>query len=214
MKKRMIIILTIFLILGLSGCSVFGLFADVDDLTPSDVSVGKIHNPQVKMAQYIEDSEPVSIGEGFPGFEVDMITCFASRKTSSNPEEYISFSDLIISLQYSAEIMTRIRVKIKDTWISQKLYSSGKIISTVINKDTEDHFNFAANWKYNETTSYAYYENDIAPSDTISLACLNNNGYVYDIDTGLGYRETIIVKLKFEIEIVQANRALEVWGEV
>lgn len=70
-------------------------------------------------------------------------------------------------------------------------------------------------WTYVAETGYLYYSQKITGSDTLQTVNFKfDDSYFYPIDEGnVGFIEAILVDLEFNVEIVQANRAVAKWGE-
>lgn len=74
-------------------------------------------------------------------------------------------------------------------------------------------FNFDSNWEYDEKTGYAYYQGVIESGVTDNLSVIKHGTFEKELaNGGYGYRETIFVSLEFQVDVVQANRAEEIWN--
>lgn len=190
-----------------------------------DANAGHINVGDDALAlSYQSDDSFFNIDADTPGFVDNTLTCYASKIRSYDTLGYVEFSKLKTTINYKADINTRIRVKIQDVWISNKVYSTGREINNIIAKQQVDEdsqntiipFTFSADWEYDLSSGYAYYKNTVKKGSSISLDFIENynasDAYYYPSISGAGFHETILVQLSFKIDIVQANRASSVWG--
>lgn len=224
MKKRIFLICSALLaILGLGG-AVYAYYTTIRKVD-IDADAGHIEVDDNALAlSYKSDNDFLNVDLNTPGFVDNTLTCYASKIRSYDTLGYVEFSKLKSTINYKANINTKIRVKIQDVWISNKVYSTGREINNVIAKQQVDEdsqntiipFTFSSNWEYDLSSGYAYYKKTVKKGNTISLDFIENynasDAYYYPSISGAGFHETILVQLSFKIDIVQANRASSVWG--
>lgn len=219
MKKKGLYILSIIIFIVSFSISVYGFYTSIRSIS-SGVSIGKIRDGKVVLSRYDTQGQAHEISNGDIGYVDGTLTCYASELKSYDTSGYFEFRNIAATISYSAEIDTRLRIKIQDVWISNKVYSSGVEMSTVIAKNwgaenARNPFSFVgSDWTYDISSGYVYYNNTVKKSENISFDFLNNygNNFFYETTTGAGYRESILVQLNFQIDVVQANRAEAVWG--
>ncbi len=224
MKKRIFLLCSaLFMLLGIGG-AIYAYYTTTRKVD-IDANAGHINVGDDALAlSYQSDDSFFNIDADTPGFVDNTLTCYASKIRSYDTLGYVEFSKLKTTINYKADINTRIRVKIQDVWISNKVYSTGREINNIIAKQQVDEdsqntiipFTFSADWEYDLSSGYAYYKNTVKKGSSISLDFIENynasDAYYYPSISGAGFHETILVQLSFKIDIVQANRASSVWG--
>lgn len=224
MKKRIFLICSALLtILGIGG-AIYAYYTTIRKVD-IDANVGHIDvSDDALVLSYQSDNNFLNVDVNTPGFVDNTLTCYASKIRSYDTLGYVEFSKLKSTINYNSNINTKIRIKIQDVWISNKVYSTGREINNIIAKQQVDEdsqntiipFTFSADWEYDLSSGYAYYKKTVKKGSSISLDFIENynasNAYYYPSISGSGFHETILVQLSFKIDIVQANRAYSVWG--
>lgn len=224
MKKRILILCSaLLMMLGIGG-AIYAYYTTTRKVD-IDAEAGHIEvGDDAIVLKYQNDDSFVSVDNNTPGFVDNTLTCYASRIRSYDTLGYVEFSKLKTTINYKADINTKIRVKIQDVWISNKVYSTGREIVNVIAKQQLDEdsqntiipFTFSSDWEYDLSSGYAYYKKTVKKGNDINLDFIENynanTAYYYPSISGAGFHETILVQLSFKIDIVQANRAASAWG--
>lgn len=211
MKKILPIILCLVLFIQIS-IVVYGAFT-LDVVINGTATSGEIYNSEVVLKKVVNrDTNSLElIDENTSGYSNGVLICYASELKSNDTKGYTLLSDLSVDIKFSASISTMVRVKIQDQWNSIKFYSSGTENNQIISKPMTNVFTFSDNWYYDVLSGYAYYKNIVSTGDT-SMNVLTYNDYFYPVVANTNYKETILVTLDFKIDIVQANRASEIWN--
>lgn len=208
-KIWLVMILLVFIVS--SSIAVFALYTSQKDIIGT-VKSGAITNIAINMSEYNAGGD-IAVDSSTVGYDAGVLTCYATKRTSDNTADYMQLCNLKATVGYSATLNTRLRVKIQEVWISEKVYANNKIVPTIISKKSNtNYFVFEENWTYDESTGYAYYSEMISKSDSISVPFITNGSFYYTTTSGIGYRETIYIQVQFQIETVQSNRAKKVWG--
>lgn len=146
-----------------------------------------------------------------------VMTCYATKKLGfSDEEDYLYLNQIGFVFRYKANIDTSYRISVKSSWISHKVYLNGTTTENIITKDKMVSGLFTIdedNYFIDNETEYIYAKSTVKGTDkyqTIDFKC--SNDYFYNITSNASYREYIIVQIAFEVDIVQANRALSKWG--
>ncbi len=214
MKKKIIISCFIFVALVVCGLTVHGAFTRNKNINGQGKS-GKILDSEIELVTYNRDTKKYSlIDENTAGYQNGVLICYASKKQVYNEEGYSELKDLGVNVSLETDINVRLRIKVQDVWMSYKVYPSGTKKNDIIAKDiTENPFNFDSNWKYDPETGYAYYQGILNAGSSTGISVIKYGDYEKELSTAVGgYRETIIVSISFQLDIVQANRAEAIWG--
>ena len=220
MKRRIKLLVIAFIsILIILTAVTFGFYY-YDKVIIGNVDIGEIVNSSVTYTfndDVVEDGDP-----GYNAIE-NVITCFASKKTSMDTEDYPQLCDLHATLNIETEISIRVRIKLDDTWIDHKiLYSGGEKSEydkrPFDNEDGSTPFTFDENWTYDDKTGYLYY-NGVLKKGTHSIDFLVNDEVSEDMKyyftyptVAASYRQSKHCEFKVYVEAVQASRAYAVWG--
>jgi len=143
------------------------------------------------------------------------ITCYASKKHGYSDElDYDYLNQIGLKFSFKNTTLVYVRLQIRDTWTSRKVYTNSVITNTYTNKPETSPFAITdSNWKYDAASNCAYLKLPVAASnDSHSYSFDVNSTYYAEPETNISYRESIMVNVQFSIDIVQANRASNVWG--
>jgi len=144
------------------------------------------------------------------------ITGYASYKDShlSDPDEYSYLNQYGYQFSFTNTIMVYARVQVRNSWISHRIYNTGRVENVTIVSSAELFDNVGSEWKYDVTTGYIYYRTAIAASETENTLTFDiDSSYYYESDsTATSYREYVMAELSFNVDIIQANRAEARWG--
>lgn len=229
-RKKILLVYAIVSLFIVLSTTVFGAFEMIRTISNSNVNVGNI-SLEDPIVSYWDSANgtytQITAENPITGYSNGVLSTYATSKKETDTEGYIQLNQVGVTVAFKSDISVRLRVKIQDEWISRKVYNSGTIKTSIITKDWKSSadfvspFSFAVSgstelWDYDVTTGYAYYNGIIAgdtTGTTITKEFLVHNTYVYETSsTIIGYRETILVTLAFQIDLVQANRAEKVWG--
>ncbi len=232
MKKKLFSLIALFIMFTLVIIGTIYAAFSLNKKIDLESQIGTITSPVLTLSYKTYDEETqeyiyqkIEDGSNFVGYRNGVISCYASKPDQNQDKEgYINLNQLKIEVEFNTNIDTRLRVKIQDSWISKKVYLNGTQTETVITKDwktedtTNNPFNFATDWTYDETTGYAYYNYivDTTQSDetgNFEKVFLDSSSYFYQKDQGLGFREVILIDISFQFDLIQANRAKAVWGK-
>lgn len=144
------------------------------------------------------------------------VTGYASYKDShlSNPNEYSYLNQYGYQFSFTNTIMVYARVQVRNSWISHRIYNTGRTDNVTIVSSAELFDNVGSSWKYDVTTGYIYYRTAVAASEeehTLSFN-IDSNYYYTGTSTATSYREYVMATLSFNVDIIQANRAEARWG--
>ncbi len=143
------------------------------------------------------------------------ITCYASKKHGYSDElEYDYLNQIGLKFSFTNTTLVYVRLQIRDTWTSRKVYTNSVITNTYTNKPSTSPFAITdSNWKFDASTNCAYLKLPVAASsESHSYSFDVDSTYYAEPETNISYRESIMVNVQFSIDIVQANRASNVWG--
>lgn len=155
----------------------------------------------------VNEEKGISISNG-------IMTSYASKKLGySDDLAYAHLNQFGIKATFKTDIAVYVRLRVQDEWISRKIYKNGNInTSSIIKGDAiSSALSSDTNWKYDSISGYIYYKTMVNPSnDEITIEFDFPSNYYYQVGTA-SYRESVIVDLSFNVDIVQANRASSIW---
>ena len=229
MKKRVNLLLIIFLsTVIVFSATTFGYFLFQRNIN-GNVDIGKVTSVEV-IHYYQNNGVNTIINPNEKGYneEKQTLTCYASRSTIDDTEGYLELSDLYTKIKVNSQISVRVRAKIEDTWIDNRIFYSDGHRFTIYNdvptvdrfRDTDNiivssgPFKYANNWTVG-SDGYLYYDLVIKGENELDLIVNGDNllAYYYIYDRSfVAYRSVMMVEFKVIVEVVQANRAKELWG--
>lgn len=223
MRRKLIITFGLlgFIIIGaISVIAAFSFFSTIDGAASS----GKISITSSNYLCYTQEkneSGESQIVKNVLDNDISMVTCYATEKKGfvEENDEYFHLNQLGFEFSFKTDIDVRVRIHVRDAWISHKVYPNGSVVKNYISKDKLEATGVSpfyisdGNWFYDETTGYAYLKSVVqAHSSEYTYSFQTNSDYFYTAkDTG-GYRESVLVETSFIVDIVQANRAEQKWG--
>ena len=134
-------------------------------------------------------------------------------------ENYSQYSntlieELQISINMKADIAGYMRVKLQDEWIvTRKYINFDRTTTSIIFKDqsTNQLYELADNWVYDEETNYFYYTVLIEKGTEAEIPFIDE-GVAYGSSLSSYYVETCDVNISISVQVVQANRFEALWG--
>ncbi len=165
------------------------------------------------------DGTVVTVDSPYYNSEKQYITVNAFDDQADN---YID--NMTISLVVTPEVAARMRFKIQQEWELQRYYLDqdpqnpiDPIFESIYHsQQTSDYYPFSLmKWATGTTTSYEQdgmiYYSDIIPSSSQTVIPLIDGGDAYTVRTNSVLYEECYVYFDFYLDIVQANRFVEVW---
>ena len=150
----------------------------------------------------------------------ETITCSATEKKQDDSNIYLN--QLGFAFTFTNEIAVYVRIHIKDAWILTRKYASAQKETYTIKDQIAGNSPFAISdtgWYYNTNENTAYLKTMILPTRdsngdfaSQSYSFNVNQAYFYSNSKTSVYTEYVDVEVSFTVELVQANRALELWG--
>lgn len=221
MTKKGLILLCSILIILLGAFAAYGYYY-YNKNTNIDTSKGRINSATVEY-KYKENDNLIDILDTDECFNSNLkvLYAYASKKLPTDDESYIQLCDLHVDIVVNTDIDCCLRVKIQDVWEKHKTYNAGIKLEDTIESGydltSEDTlpYTFDSDWSYDKETGYAYYNGIIKSGSTTIPMIINDeveDSYYYPIKEAKGYRQSIIVMLNLQTDIVQANRADILWN--
>ena len=202
-------------------------------LTTSDKVISAVTLGDSTNHRYVIGSDGLSVyiftkakGESVVATTDDTIICYASERTKNDGRiDYSApyLNQLGLKFDFTTRIPVYVRIHIQDAWISTQFLSSTSERTRYIPKaqiSGASPFSINdPNWRYDPDQNVAYYKQLFTPVK-------NNEGeytpqsFVFDVNEGYFYHDTSVqapnkvttVQVSFTVDIVQANRAEELWG--
>ena len=151
--------------------------------------------------------------------EGETITCSATEKKQNQSSIYLN--QLGFEFAFTNEIAVYVRVHIMDAWILTRKYATATRETYSIKDQISGNSPFAisdSNWFYNAEENTAYLKTMILPSLDENNEYLQqsyrfnvNPAYFYTNSKTTVYTEYVDVEVSFTVELIQANRAMELW---
>lgn len=149
------------------------------------------------------------------------VTCSAT--VNKNDTGNIYLNQLGFGFSFTNDIPVYVRIHFQDAWILTKQYSSNKKETYSMKDKISGTSPFAINdddWYYNAAENTAYLRTIVNSSKNDADGNLIANNYEFDVNPAyfytpskiVAYREYMDVQVSFTVDIVQANRAYEIWG--
>lgn len=149
------------------------------------------------------------------------VTCSAT--VNKNDTKNIYLNQLGFGFSFTNDIPVYVRIHFQDAWILTKQYSSNKKETYSMKDKISGTSPFAINdddWYYNAAENTAYLKTIVNSSANDADGNLIANNYEFDVNPAyfytpskiVAYREYMDVQVSFTVDIVQANRAHEIWG--
>lgn len=144
-------------------------------------------------------------------------TYATERNLNSLESNYMYLNQLGFKFKVKTGINAYLRVKFFDAWISSQLYpGASKLKEVYIKKDQisgRSPFEVNANnWYYDQVNNCCYMTIPISSSEEIKEYTFNINESYFSKTAPAVYKENIYVQVSYSLELIQANRALTVWG--
>lgn len=139
---------------------------------------------------------------------------------ASDPESENAISKLSVNITITPEYASRIRIKLKESYIKERRYLSTGETLTETMAVTENRVGFHpfSYLMYGDTyqmtlgdEGYQYYPDILNENSQLVLPIISGGLTVYG-RSNTQFVETIILRLQITIEVVQANRYQEIWG--
>ena len=146
------------------------------------------------------------------------ITCYASIRNRN--ESYIDYNKIYLNqlglkFSFTSEVYAYVRIHIQDAWISERIISANKPKVKYAIKDqisgVSPFYILNDNWYYDAAKNVAYLK-AIAEPGTNSFTFDVNEGYFYHDTSAAAASTYTTVEISFTLDIVQANRARNLWG--
>lgn len=146
-----------------------------------------------------------------------------SATANKNDTKNIYLNQLGFGFSFTNDIPVYVRIHFQDAWILTKQYSSNKKETYSMKDKISGASPFAINdtdWYYNAAENTAYLRTIVNSSKNDSSGNLIANYYEFDVNPAyfytpskiVAYKEYMDVQVSFTVDIVQANRAYEIWG--
>lgn len=150
-------------------------------------------------------------------------TVICSATANKNDTKNIYLNQLGFGFSFTNDIPVYVRIHFQDAWILTKQYSSNKKETYSMKDKISGASPFAINdtdWYYNAAENTAYLRTIVNSSKNDSSGNLIANYYEFDVNPAyfytpskiVAYKEYMDVQVSFTVDIVQANRAYEIWG--
>lgn len=198
MKKRVIVIISIFALLIISSISIYALVSFNQKTNGSGNSTNVLNGGTIDVGGVNDET-----------IKNKMITLNGIKTSDENDSSYMQ--NLKVNVNINVKMKARIRILLEDEWILTKTYIN-KVDTKVIPTPSVIPYTFADNWVFDYTSNYAYYLLDLEDlNKDLSISCVTKGTFLETASTQF-YRETCTVNLKIQVEVIQANRAISVWG--
>jgi hypothetical protein len=129
-------------------------------------------------------------------------------------DNYIGNLKVIISV--TAHNTARFRVKIQDEWKLIRTYPFGDPTEVIIASEVRDEDSFVSRFNVHEDfirreeDTFFYYNGIVGKGETIELIFIDG-GSLYPMRVTDTYTERAFITLSLYVDVVQANRIVEVW---
>jgi hypothetical protein len=141
---------------------------------------------------------------------------------SSNYQSSNYIEDLEVSFSIISDNNSRFRIKVQDEWqLKRTYYGVEYVITEALAFEGEETIPGNAlypfviispsNYTYDSTTGYLYFNQILEKGQTYNIDFIIG-GIPYPIRSTTAYFEECTVYMDFLVDVVQANRAAEVWG--
>lgn len=219
-KRKIVLIIGLVLI---SSCFITAFAAFIfTRVVDGTASTGTIEVSEMYFGDYSEVTEE-NTEANYIDAKGGSITCYATQKQGwANETDNIYLNQLSLKFSYETNMAVYVRVHIQDAWISTKIYTSGNITTTYIEKDKIDSgqspfYIDDEEWHYDEATNCMYYKTMVTVAEGESSEIKEHEfkldpNYFYRTESSTSYREHVTVQVSYYVDIVQANRAERIWG--
>lgn len=165
----------------------------------------------------LSDTDKASL----PRIDQASVICSATEEKQSSSQIYLN--QLGFEFTFTNEVAAYARIHIQDAWTQIKEYSSTKRETYSIKDQIAGVSPFMisdTDWYYDEASNTAYLKTIILPvkdtdnnyiSHTYSFD-VNQAYYYISTNKSSIYTEYMDVEVSFVVDLVQANRAYELWG--
>lgn len=130
--------------------------------------------------------------------------------------------NLEVSFSITPDNDSRFRIKIQDEWqLKRTYYGVEYVITEALAFEGEETipgnalFPFliinSSNYTYDSSTGYLYFNQILEKGQTYNIDFISG-GIPYPIRSTTAYYEECTVYLDFLVDVVQANRATQIWG--
>lgn len=153
--------------------------------------------------------------------EKQKITCSATKDKYDTSNIYLN--QLGLEFSFTTEVAVYVRIHILDAWHGIKVYSSNKKDtynakdqisgeSPFMTKDDEWYYDAASNTSYLKVMVSPEKNTDGSYKEHTYVLNINE-AYFYESSNKVSvYKEYVDVEVSFTVDLVQANRAKEIWG--
>jgi len=207
MKKFGLSLVLLTVVLSMSIYVTYAWF-EIYNSTQVEISSGDF---TVETEVYIKDIL-VTASNPYYNETTGLISLNAFDETVDN---YINNVKVIIRI--TAHNTARFRVRIQDEWRLERTYTTEEQTIIVIPSEQRVDGEFVSRFNVNETffrvndDVFFYYDGLIDKGETVELTFLNG-GTQYPIYIADTYTERAFINFSIYVDIVQANRIVEVWG--
>ena len=147
------------------------------------------------------------------------INCSASENKYANDSIYLS--QLGLHFEFTTELAAYVRIHIQDGWKRTRVYASSERENYILKDQISGKSPFTIggdNWFYDEKTNCIYLkqmfiqtQNADGTYQSQAYTFNVNEAYFYHAISTSAYTEYIDVQVSFTVDIVQANRAKDLW---
>ena len=203
------------------------------DTTPIAITVEEFNSEGLSKVAIDKEGYSVTIDSDFKGFVllsdslkedaqvINQTTVICSATELKQDSNNIYLNQLGLQFTFTNEIDVYVRIHIQDAWTLTKKYSTNTKTSYSIKDQIAGSSPFAisdSDWYYDAVSNTAYLKRVVNPSktgdeyDSQSFTFDVNEAYYYlSSSKSSVFTEYVDVEVSFTVDIVQANRASDLW---
>ena len=166
------------------------------------------------------DTDITNSASGYRAVDANSaINCSASENKYANDSIYLS--QLGLHFEFTTELAAYVRIHIQDGWKRTRVYASSERENYILKDQISGKSPFTIggdNWFYDEKTNCIYLKQMFIPTQNADGTYQSqaytfnvNEAYFYHAISTSAYTEYIDVQVSFTVDIVQANRAKDLW---
>jgi len=166
------------------------------------------------------DTDITNSASGYRAVDANSaINCSASENKYANDSIYLS--QLGLHFEFTTELAAYVRIHIQDGWKRTRVYASSERENYILKDQISGKSPFTIggdNWYYDEKTNCIYLKQMFIPTQNADGTYQSqaytfnvNEAYFYHAISTSAYTEYIDVQVSFTVDIVQANRAKDLW---
>lgn len=166
---------------------------------------------EIDIVVYLDDVEVTSASPYFD-LETGLLTLNAFDETADN---YIG--KLRVSATVHVHNASRVRFRLFDQWELRRIFFGGGETRNVVpynliseGVEVSPYVTHGDFFRKGNDANY-YYDGLLGKNQTITWDLIDG-ATGFDVRTTLNYTEEVYVRLQFQVEVVQANRIVKVWG--